>query len=648
MKITQLQIHNFNAIGSATLRLDGQGLVLIEGVNLFDSSAKSNGAGKSSIVDALCWAIYGETAREESGDAVVNDRAKKDCRVAVVVEDGATQYRIARHRKHSVHKNQTVVEVSTDGGSTWSDVSKATEKDTQDYLIAVMGSTLPVFMASIYAGQEAMPDLPKMTDKQLKLIVEEAAGVARLEGAYRIASSKVNDLKVKLPAVKARAETLEANIARQKVDVAAAKDRVTIFEDGRAGRRAAFVDESDTVRKALIKVVTTLKEAGESVKAARSAEIAATLADHGKMLAVLRGHAEAVSVAKNAEARHRSNVAILAEQARRIKGELDNAAEEMKKPCSECGKPHTEDELDEFKRHLTTRLRDAVQKAKDAQADAPALAAKTAAAQKTHDEYAATVPDVSVLAAEQADLGRALSEIAALKSKIGLMQAGMKRATDAADAAMTEPNPHSAAVASAEKRLTDLETERATVAEEVRMVTESLEVAENVAKVFSPAGVRAHILDTVTPFLNDRTADYLSALSDGNITAVWTTLGKTTKGEVREKFNIDVQNDKGAKSFKGLSGGEKRKVRLATMLALQDLVASRASKPIDLYIGDEIDDALDTAGLERLMVILERKARERGTVLVVSHADLRDWIDNVCTVTKQTTGISDITGALVA
>ena len=118
--------------------------------------------------------------------------------------------------------------------------------------------------------------------------------------------------------------------------------------------------------------------------------------------------------------------------------------------------------------------------------------------------------------------------------------------------------------------------------------------------------------------------------------------------ELREKFNIDVQNDKGAKSFKGLSGGEKRKVRLATMLALQDLVASRASKPIDLYIGDEIDDALDTAGLERLMVILERKARERGTVLVVSHADLRDWIDNVCTVTKQTTGISDITGALVA
>ena len=106
-----------------------------------------------------------------------------------------------------------------------------------------------------------------------------------------------------------------------------------------------------------------------------------------------------------------------------------------------------------------------------------------------------------------------------------------------------------------------------------------------------------------------------------------------------------MENEKGAKSFKGLSGGEKRKVRLATMLALQDLVASRAVKPVDLWIGDEIDDALDPAGLERLMGVLERKARERGTVLVVSHAELRDWIDQVVTVTKRG-GLSTIEGAL--
>ena len=119
----------------------------------------------------------------------------------------------------------------------------------------------------------------------------------------------------------------------------------------------------------------------------------------------------------------------------------------------------------------------------------------------------------------------------------------------------------------------------------------------------------------------------------------------TAKKEDREKFNIAVENDKGAKSFAGLSGGETRKVRLATAMALQDLVASRASKPISLFIADEVDDALDNAGLERLMGILDQKSKEKGTVLVISHNSLSDWIRDVVTVVKEN-DMSRVTGVL--
>jgi DNA repair exonuclease SbcCD ATPase subunit len=54
---------------------------------------------------------------------------------------------------------------------------------------------------------------------------------------------------------------------------------------------------------------------------------------------------------------------------------------------------------------------------------------------------------------------------------------------------------------------------------------------------------------------------------------------------------------------------------------------------------------LDDAGLERLMGILERKARERGTVLVISHQSLSDWIPNEITVTKESQHCSTIDGA---
>ena len=154
------------------------------------------------------------------------------------------------------------------------------------------------------------------------------------------------------------------------------------------------------------------------------------------------------------------------------------------------------------------------------------------------------------------------------------------------------------------------------------------------------------VLDPGSAAAGQSRAQYLGALADGNINATWSTLSKTAKGELKEKFNIEVVNDKGAKSFAGLSGGEKRKVRLAAAMALQDMVASRATKPINIFIADEVDHALDEAGLERLMGVLEKKAKERGTVLVISHNSLSDWIDNVITVTK-TGGTSNVAGATV-
>lgn len=102
-----------------------------------------------------------------------------------------------------------------------------------------------------------------------------------------------------------------------------------------------------------------------------------------------------------------------------------------------------------------------------------------------------------------------------------------------------------------------------------------VEMSAAVVSVYAPAGVRAVVLDEVTPFLNQQTAKYLGTLSDGNIDANWSTLVRNAKGELREKFTIEVANSKGGKAFKLLSGGEKRKVRIATAMALQDLVATR-------------------------------------------------------------------------
>lgn len=648
MNIVALEIENFLTIGTARLSLANKGLVLIQGENLADTSAVSNGVGKSSLVDALCWGNYGTTARDVSGDEVVNNKAKKNCRVRSTWQDGVTLYSVARHRKHATHKNQTVLEQSVDGGATWTDLSRGTEKETQEEIVKILGCSLEVFKGSIYCGQEEAPDLPKMTDKQLKLLVEEAAGVERLEGAYRIAMAVVNGSKVKLAGVISKRDGLISQVERGRLELAARKIDQERFEAERPIRAKTHTISAATLKADMVAMAGQIKASGEEEKRVRVAAINAELAEHGKKADAVTELTHQVMDARRIFDRAVSALTDRVNDVKGLQATLANAAEEMKKPCAECGKPHTAEEADSYQKRLGERIAEKTSQAKATKTTVDAARAKLDDAVRQHAAGQAALPDVSDLTSETARLQAEIAAVERLKAQLMTKKRDYDRLQELAAAEMTKANPFDVAVDGLSKGVESLAAEIAAATDLIGASEEELQVAESVAKVFSPAGVRAHILDTVTPFLNDRTADYLSALSDGNISAVWTTLGETAKGELREKFNIDVENEKGAKSFKGLSGGEKRKVRLATMLALQDLVASRASKPIDLYMGDEIDDALDRAGLERLMTILERKARERGTVLIVSHNDLRDWIDNVCTVTKHPDEVSTIDGALVA
>jgi DNA repair exonuclease SbcCD ATPase subunit len=110
----------------------------------------------------------------------------------VTIEDEGKQYAVIRHRAHKEFKNRLIVR-SEDG-----DLTKGKDTLTQELVERLIGSSKEVFMASIYASQEAMPDLPGMTDKNLKAIVEEAAGIDRLTKAYAIARDRANAMSARL------------------------------------------------------------------------------------------------------------------------------------------------------------------------------------------------------------------------------------------------------------------------------------------------------------------------------------------------------------------------------------------------------------------------------------------------------------------
>jgi len=644
MKIGNVNIEGFMAIGSAVLGLTDRGLVLIQGENLDDASAKSNGSGKSTIPDALSWCLYGVTARGESGDDIINTTRKTASVVTELIDDDSI-YRVSRYRKDKKYKNHVILEKVSETATV--DLTLGSDKETQLRINQIVGCDVDVFNAAIYQGQECIPDMPNMTDKQIKNLIEQAAGISVLEDCYKIALFEKNEKEKLLDRLDAEfTQTINAT-EQAKSDVEEVKLRIVEWDRENAEKVAAAkaLEESSLISK---------KTADEKLAKAETniPKINASIANHKTVLEEKTGCDSVLSDLRDTE-HEQSTTTRLAqskfEQSQRAVTEsekkLAGISGRIGTDCSECGKPIEEIDLETVKKgaemvvvQMNKNLATA-SKLWEKEQDVLELCAGRA------DEYEKAMPDYTETSDRLNKCNLVLAKIETVRAEAKGFENAWEVAANHVAEATSIDNPYDAHLEVVNANLKKAKANQKVAQKELGEQVDIVRTAIATMEVYSPAGVRAHILDHVTPFLNSRTAHYLSAMSDGNLSAEWSTLSFTKKGEMREKFSIQVTNMTGGKKFGLLSGGEKRKVRLSCAMALQDVVSGRATKPIELFMADEIDDALDDAGLERLMGLLEEKARERGTVLVISHRSLSDWIREVALVRKEG-GVATISGAL--
>ncbi|EPL2353805.1 AAA family ATPase [Klebsiella pneumoniae] len=628
MKFLTLEVENFMALANAKVELDQRGLVLIQGVNAGDSSAASNGAGKSTLMNSLMWCIYGETSHGVKGDDVLSTGHEKNCRVKVTIEDEGKRYAIIRHRKHKEFKNRLIVR-GEDG-----DMTKGKDSLTQEFVERLIGASKEVFMASIYASQEAMPDLPGMSDKNLKTIVEEAAGVDRLTKAYAIARERANAAAARMETTKTKMDACLSLVESAQNELESAKTSSEAWERDRNERldvaRADLVGAEVT----LTEVEMELRSLPEQIRDTENAigkerEKLASKEEHDAKLVKVRGAITDI----RASIRITENIQKEAMQrARALKVKAEEVNTKVGEPCPTCGKAYCLEDLSTVKESFVEQARSEISQAQASATSVVKYQEHLEKALKIESSLVASTPDVSAIISRIEQLTKELGTLRHREKEVVAVEALVARARSEVDRITKETNPFLAVIKRHEESLAANKSNYGVLKTELKNIQEQALLLDKARQVYSPAGVRSHILTSVTPFLNAQTAEYLNTLSDGNIVAEWSTMESTKKGEWRDKFNISVRKIGASKTFQTLSGGEKRKVRIACSLALQDLVASRASKNIELFIGDEIDDALDTAGLERLMGILEAKARERGTVMIISHKEMKSWFRETITV----------------
>lgn len=161
---------------------------------------------------------------------------------------------------------------------------------------------------------------------------------------------------------------------------------------------------------------------------------------------------------------------------------------------------------------------------------------------------------------------------------------------------------------------------------------------------FSNQGVKSLYYSHLLPALSERTNAYLEILSEGRCRVEFASQTKISSGELRDKLDCAVTLLDGASEYHKASGGERRRVDLAALMALGDLAASRPSSSVALRLLDEPFDDLDQEGQEHVIQALqELVVPSCGTCLVMTHSNaLQALIPNRISIDKQI-GVSYLT-----
>ena len=187
IKVKDLTVKNFMSVGNQTQAVDfnKEQLTLVLGENLDqggDDSGSRNGTGKTTIINALSYALYGQALTNIRRNNLINKTNSKGMLVTLHFEKDNQDYRIERGRSPNVLKfyiNNEEQELL--------DESQGDSRKTQEYINDLLGMSHDMFKHIVALNTYTEPFL-SMRQNDQRAIIEQLLGIT-------ILSEKAESLK---------------------------------------------------------------------------------------------------------------------------------------------------------------------------------------------------------------------------------------------------------------------------------------------------------------------------------------------------------------------------------------------------------------------------------------------------------------------
>lgn len=580
LKLTKIEIKNFLSIGNVTqsVYLDRDPLTLVLGENLDVSttSGARNGVGKSTIVQAISYAIYGNALTQIKKDNLINKTNAKNMEVALEFDKNGEKHRIERGRRPSflrwIVNNKIVNSPDTDeseGDSRW----------TQKEIESVFGMSSTLFKHIMVMNTFTEPFLSMPVGNQ-RTVIEELLGITLL-------SLKAEKLKEKIKGTKDL-------IREEEIKLQSAKEsNLKISKTIEDLERKSIVFKRDIEKK--------IRETENALEALSHLDIDKEIANHG----IKSDIEEIEKLIFNLDKTKNNASKNLNNYLKRITQYYSDIEMLDQNKCPSCEQNIQDHKHEEIRLSLVTKIEKVAKEITELEDEIDSideqLIIKTTEYEKLGEKPEVFYQSLSDAYNHRTSLDTLTNELEYLKDR---------------------KDPY----------LDQIETLKNTGIQELNYVkindlTRLRKHQEYLLKFLTSKDsfIRKRIIDQNLNYLNSRLSYYLGQMQ----------LPHSVK--FLNDLSVEISELGLEFDFDNLSRGERTRLILSLSWAFRDVFESLNMPMNMLFIDELIDNGLDSAGVESAFEILKKVSRERNkNIFLISHREeLINRVTQILMVVKE-------------
>jgi DNA repair exonuclease SbcCD ATPase subunit len=225
--LKNIALRNFLSIGQVTqaVNFDRKELTLILGENLdLGGDGARNGTGKTSLIQALSYALFGVPINNIRKDNLVNRTNGKGMMVTLEFNVNGIEYKIERGRKPNILKFY----VNNDLQKTMDD-AQGENKETQHAIERIINMSADMFRHIVALNTYSEPFLALKTNEQ-RNIIEQLLGITILSEKAEVIKNLIKESKDSIQSEEFKVKAIEEANKRVKEQIESLKRRQKLWK----------------------------------------------------------------------------------------------------------------------------------------------------------------------------------------------------------------------------------------------------------------------------------------------------------------------------------------------------------------------------------------------------------------------------------